>query len=326
MYQSGQPDNNLFRSALLDGCRWYDDQFKDEFIDDDQTWRVTRIMAYISAISSGIAMITSWLFVISPLPAFFFWPGFLLPMLMTSFLTEGAKFLFFDTYVCRDSAWFPSGADSLPRAAEECTLGQTGAYSIASVAVSFICLILVCIKAPEKRVLEPHYGTDFEDSDGEAGRKFGNPEPDYFQGSPEIFGNGQQVHGTSPPNEVVAEDVRPMFSGSSEDLRPDYIEDFGDIEEEDLASARLKTADVSKGIYPSKPNTDQGKKSVVDHHCASKMSANTSVISESRLYTRDKMKKNSEQESTELIESFVNELNACFEMERTEDGQHNKQN
>jgi hypothetical protein len=56
-YQSGEIDDNKYRSALIDGCRWYQDEFTEEFIDDDQTWKVTQIMAYISAISSVIATV-----------------------------------------------------------------------------------------------------------------------------------------------------------------------------------------------------------------------------------------------------------------------------
>lgn len=253
---------------------------------------------------------------------------------MTAFLTEGSKFLIFDTAVCRNTAWFPSGADSLPRVAEECTLGNTGAYAIASVSTFFVCLILVCLKAPAKRELEPHYGTDYEDSEFDAGRRFGNPEPNYYRGNPETFGNGQQIHDISPqdvPQLIVRDDGRKLqFTPNSkssydpEDSRLDFMEDFEEEEADDLVSVRLKTLDPSKDIYPSKHQWDQDGMGLGDRYTPSKSSPrdmipDRSTVSESRLHTHEKMKRNSETESTELIEKFVNELNVCFEMDKTDD-------
>ena len=57
LYQSEEPETNKYREALVDGCRWYEDDFNEDFIDDDRTWKVARIMAYISAISSALAMV-----------------------------------------------------------------------------------------------------------------------------------------------------------------------------------------------------------------------------------------------------------------------------
>jgi hypothetical protein len=282
--------------------------------------------------------ITAWLFVISPLPAYFFWPGFLLPTLMTSFLTEGSKFLIFDTAVCRNTAWFPSGADSLPRVAEECTLGNTGAYAIASVSIFFVCLILVCLKAPDKRVLEPHYGTDYDDSDFDGAHRFGNPEPNHYQGNPEMFSNGQHVQTISPydvPPHIGREGGRQLHfkpksksSHGPEDIRHDSMDDFMEEEEDDLVSARLKTLDPSEAVYPTKHKPNQDEASLDDRYSPSKPSAkdpiipDRSTVSESRLHTHEKMKRNSETESTELIEKFVNELNVCFEMDKIDEGQH----
>jgi hypothetical protein len=57
-YQSGEPEINKYREALVDGCRWYEDDFNEAFIDDDRTWKVTRIMAYISGCASIVAMVS----------------------------------------------------------------------------------------------------------------------------------------------------------------------------------------------------------------------------------------------------------------------------
>jgi hypothetical protein len=48
---------NKYRETLVDGCKWYDDTFNEDFVDDDRTWKVARMMAYISAISSTVAMV-----------------------------------------------------------------------------------------------------------------------------------------------------------------------------------------------------------------------------------------------------------------------------
>jgi hypothetical protein len=57
MYQSFEEDDKLFRGAFIGGCRWYDDSFTNEFMEDDQTWHVTSIMAYISAAAGAIATV-----------------------------------------------------------------------------------------------------------------------------------------------------------------------------------------------------------------------------------------------------------------------------
>jgi hypothetical protein len=57
-YQSGAPETNKYREALLDGCQWYDDDFNEAFIDEDRTWKVARIMAYISGYSSMVATVS----------------------------------------------------------------------------------------------------------------------------------------------------------------------------------------------------------------------------------------------------------------------------
>jgi hypothetical protein len=103
---------------------------------------------------------------------------------MAAFLAEGSKFLFFDTSICRNTVWFPSGADSLPRVAEECSLGTTATFSIAAGAIFFLCLILVCLKAPEKRKLEPQYGTECDpgESDLESAQEYGHSEGSYVEG------------------------------------------------------------------------------------------------------------------------------------------------
>jgi hypothetical protein len=120
---------------------------------------------------------------------------------MAAFLAEGSKFLFFDTSICRNTVWFPSGADSLPRVAEECTLGSTGHYAIAAGTVFFLSLILVCLKAPEKRILESHYGTDNDHSEHDMEMNhhdYAASEGSYGERSAEMYDdNDDQEHGGS---------------------------------------------------------------------------------------------------------------------------------
>lgn len=259
--------------------------------------------------------ITAWLFVITPLPASFFWPGFLLPTLMTAFLTEGSKFLIFDTSVCRNTAWFPSGADSLPRVAKECSLGETGLYCIASVIIFFICLILVCLRAPTKRTLEPFYGTDFEEEDYEGAAKFGNAEPPFQEGTPEAFEIGQDVSNGTVPR-IISSSKQLQFStpNSKSTYQQDFEEhNYGDdystqigttFEEDDLVGTRIKSLnskDDSK-CNPTKPEQQAQIPS--------------GTISESRLSTLQNINKNAlEEEDPEMIQKLVQELNVCFEMD-----------
>ena len=58
MYQSGESDNNDdFRKAFIEGCRWYTDDFNSEFVESDRTWKTTVLMGYISGISSMVATV-----------------------------------------------------------------------------------------------------------------------------------------------------------------------------------------------------------------------------------------------------------------------------
>jgi len=108
---------------------------------------------------------TSWLFLLTPLPASFFWPGLLLPAVLVAFLAEGSKFLMFDTAVCRTSTWTPEGVNSLAQKAESCSLGSTAVYTIISGCIFFVSLMCVCLKAPKKRLLDETYGQPpFEDN------------------------------------------------------------------------------------------------------------------------------------------------------------------
>lgn len=105
--------------------------------------------------------------VISPIPACFLWPGILLPASLVSFLSSGAKFLFFDIEICRSMLWLPDH-DKFPENAKSCTLGTDSILSIISCTLSLLCVLLVCLKAPERRNLnDGRRGIRFSDDDDE---------------------------------------------------------------------------------------------------------------------------------------------------------------
>lgn len=58
LYQSGEVDTNKYRAAFVDGCRAYTEEFADEFVGGDRTWRVAQIMAYVAAGGSVLATVS----------------------------------------------------------------------------------------------------------------------------------------------------------------------------------------------------------------------------------------------------------------------------
>ena len=58
LYQSGETDTNKYYAAFVDGCRSYTDEFVEEFVQDDRTWRVAQIMAYVSGGGSIVATVS----------------------------------------------------------------------------------------------------------------------------------------------------------------------------------------------------------------------------------------------------------------------------
>ena len=106
-----------------------------------------------------------------PLPACFVWPGVLLPSALVGFLAGGAKFFILDTVLCTKKIWLRDG--SITReAAKSCSLQQGAIASIGSICCYFICICLIFYDVPDKRDLDPNYGThdDFDDEENlEAG-------------------------------------------------------------------------------------------------------------------------------------------------------------
>lgn len=320
VYQSGESSMNKYHEAFVDGCQWYEDTFNEDFIEHDRTWKVARIMAYISFLSSALAMTTSWLFVISPLPASFFWPGVLLPSLMVTFLAEGSKFLFFDTSICRNTVWFPTGADSLPRVAEKCSLGTTGQYAIVGGTIHFLCLILICLKAPEKRELESLYGEDFDHgaNDLESAQEYGYSERSYAESrSVSVYDTNESEDRDG--EEALGDRYTDELVGDAENPSPDTLNS-----DEDLFSKGLPSQDTSEDRYPVKPKENQDGDTIDRCHSLKSSSSlsNTvnQTVSESRLHTAERMELNTVSEPEDMIANFVNEVNESFQVE-TEDKQ-----
>jgi hypothetical protein len=58
LYQSRDEETNKYRAAFLEGCRGYSDDFVESFIEDDRTWSVSRIMAYVAGGASILASVS----------------------------------------------------------------------------------------------------------------------------------------------------------------------------------------------------------------------------------------------------------------------------
>jgi len=81
-----------------------------------------------------------------------------MPSLVVAFLSESSKFLLFDGSVCRDTVWISAGSNTLPQAAESCSMGSTSYCCITAWVIFFFSILLVCLKAPSKRILDSDYG------------------------------------------------------------------------------------------------------------------------------------------------------------------------
>ncbi|KAL7541667.1 hypothetical protein ACHAWF_006991 [Thalassiosira exigua] len=157
-FDSRERERNKWKRSFHDGCRTYSEAFDASFVGNDQAWRISRIMAYVSGVASLVALATAWLLTVTPLPASFFWPGVLLPAVLLAMLSGAAKFLFFDAEICTEPLWLPAteGAEAVP--ARSCELGESSVYGIAAVAAHFFCAVLICFRSPRKRRLDEDFG------------------------------------------------------------------------------------------------------------------------------------------------------------------------
>ncbi|CAB9508646.1 expressed unknown protein [Seminavis robusta] len=143
--------DSMYRQTFHGGCEAYSDEMYENYVSHDRTFKMIQIMTLISIAASTLAMAVAWLFVISPVPADFLWPAVLLPSIMVAFICEGAKFLIFDTGVCRSAMWY-RGSLLVPEKAESCRMGETGWFACAAGVLHFWALVCVCLRSPERRI------------------------------------------------------------------------------------------------------------------------------------------------------------------------------
>ncbi len=255
---------------------------------------------------------------------------------MAAFLAEGSKFLLFDTSVCRNSIWFPSGVDSLPLIADQCTMGKTSYYCIASGSVFFFSLLLVCLKAPTKRILDSDFGTRTEFEQGESletAQNFIHPMDSF--GDRDIYSEDHDYdmsRTSSMPDdrsEMQFSSGSRQMSRGSRDYRYDlenprdctdshsgrFSEDFRN--HDDLVAERLmKTLDGDDERITSRIDEASDDSSNDERYNPKKPSTEETdseqSVSESRLHTAERLRLNSAAESRDMIEKFVKEVNHSF--------------
>ena len=320
LYQSGDQDTNRYRAAFLNGCRRYSDVFAENIITGDRTWKTSRIMAYVAAGGGVVATLTVWLFVLTPLPDCFVWPGVLLPALLAAFLAEGSKFLFFDTTVCRNNIWYPPGEDSLPQSAS-CTLGNTAKYAIGATAVFFFCLAIVCLRSPERRDLEDHYGSDPDNDENE------ETSDDY-----DNTGSARDQYESLAPAQSIDIEADPsQFSitskGEISDLANSISLSSSLRDDDDLSSYRtnsreekhLRTFEMTVDDIDEEDDRYNPKKPPrMTTESTQTETVEAPVVSESRLIAAKIFANNAEASKPNqdsVIDNFVRDFNASFEDE-----------
>ena len=142
-YDTFEVNSNRWKRSFNNGCQVYSPNFESAYIGADQTWQITRIMAYISGCASLVAVAIAWLLTITPLPASFLWPGVLLPASILAMLTGCAKFLFFDAKVCTEELWFDEGMDE-PVAPQSCLMGDSAVCGCCSRGILFVHHSYLC--------------------------------------------------------------------------------------------------------------------------------------------------------------------------------------
>lgn len=124
---------------------------------------MTQIIALVAGCAGCVATVTIWMMVITPLPSCFFWPGVLLPAVLIELLAGSARFLLFDSQVCHQDLWVPTGEGAVGQKAESCTLSSDSWVAIGTSILSLVNVLLICLRAPKRRKLNDEYGMQYKD-------------------------------------------------------------------------------------------------------------------------------------------------------------------
>lgn len=133
--------------------------------------------------------------------------------------------MLFDTEVCHSRLWSPGDTEYSPRKAESCSLGRSGIICIAATSLSFFNILLVCLKAPKKRRLDPEYGKKYYDSfeDGNDDEHFIDEDSaldSYYEEDEEDMEGGDHHHAGALSAAMDGLDLRPPSPPSTEDQTP----------------------------------------------------------------------------------------------------------
>lgn len=150
-------------NTLHPECRRYDSIFEEYFIEGDQSWKVSQYMAMISACAGCFATVVIWMMIISPLPAKFFWNGFLLPSTMIMLLSGASKFFIFDNQICHALLWLPKEGEPIPQKAEECHASKDLTVTMCASILSLASIFLVYARTPKRRPLDETFGRKYMD-------------------------------------------------------------------------------------------------------------------------------------------------------------------
>jgi hypothetical protein len=294
-----------------DACEWYTKDFENNVILKDRTWKVSRIMATIALSSSLLTCLTAWLIVFAPTPVGCVWPAVLLPASVIAFVTEGSKFLIFGIVLCRDSVWFPSGVDSLPEHAESCTLGRSSYAGIAAGVLHLIALLCICLKAPNKRRLDPQF--DRSNTDGHSPFDDGDEGlyGDKSRTDPEHYDDAHNIVDDEEDPSILDEDL--YTNGPSPSSNYMNSKDINDSNHSSVDSSVLDSEDNAVIEPPLKQPTPY---SLTDDVSACPP-APPYRVSESRIATLSKVHLQSKgsadaNASQDIISQLVNDLDTSF--------------
>lgn len=269
-----------------------------------------------------------------------------LPALVASFLAEASKFLFYDTSICRKSVWFPPGTESLPRTAE-CSLGSTAIYGIASGIIFLVCLILVCLKAPDRRELEPNYGLDVENGNiietANPSSYFGKGSSKRFSKDSSLFDSDSErdphAHSSRPPvggsefyhgeedgeSGVTSINSRGYESGSGYDssiIAKGGVQRDVPYDEDDLLSQQQSMGDGENGDTHNPLKMPATDVTII----RDRSGGNPPLVSQSRLETAERMEQNANNishSSAEMIDQFLNDLDKSFQADSSQNENEN---